>query len=249
MKVGFQDDRYFRAYTVEEADGLFRAAKERIFVPQNQSRLFTKNDPLLPFFNNPDWKCIAICGCAYESMLSEAPQTGAPKDLPQRFMHFDDRESFEVWDVMRPLWIALIEREIDEILHLPVFTRWSDIGAIATPPGSINGDMAFSYDLLITKGAGGFMFSREESWGICTDLDFYTMLGGEPDFIDRIIELSGGLAILIQDLDAYWGRSSKRCEHPKNLAWMYECAGWEVPDFIGGPRKTPYKLVDVLKNR
>ena len=54
MKVGFQDDRYFRAYTVEEADGLFRAAKERIFVPQHQSRLFTKNDALLPFFNNPD---------------------------------------------------------------------------------------------------------------------------------------------------------------------------------------------------
>ena len=248
MKVEFENDRYFRAYTVEEANGLFRAAKERIFVPQDQSRLFTKNDSLLPFFNNPDWKCIAISSCAYESMLSESPP-GVPSDLPQHYVFFEDNEASDVWDVMRPLWIALIERGIDEVLHMPVFSRGSNIGAIATPPGSINAEIAYSQELFISMGAGGFMFSREESWGICTDLDFYTMLGGEPDFIDRIIELSGGLDILIQDLDAYWGKSSKRCEHPKNLAWMYECAGWEVPDFIGGPRKTPYELVDVLKNR
>jgi len=69
-------------------------------------------------------------------------------------------------------------------------------------------------------------FSREGNWGLVGDLDMFSILAGEPAFIDAYYRNAGGERAA--QLRFYWFDDEAGAYKPEAL---YEIVGWPVPHY------------------
>jgi hypothetical protein len=232
MKIMYDLESYHRIYDASESNRLFVPILEKIFVPSEQSNALTGNNPNgVELFIQKHWKSVGFDGCAWNGTTDYIP-SNLPKTAVQ-----PDRNG--TWDRMRPLFIALVEMGVDEIIHMNPFEledtqNLGENGAVTSVPMA-RATAAAQYP----KGPVGIfnwgcMFSRHGNWGLFGDVDSISILGGEPTFIDRVIELAGGEDFLKAEFDNAW-IDTYAISPPPNHDWTfacYDCIGWSVPDII-----------------
>lgn len=192
---------YHRRYSQRETDRLFRPVLNRIFVPYGDPKSFVNLDPGPELFRNPEWKAFAGLSDPWSGGLSVSP---LGEDDP-RDVHFLKPETTD-WEPLRPLFDALAEREVDEIIHMGRQLPDADTdnldsldhsmyGAVTSPPLEAACAFAYSQQPAFILGAG-YAFSRDGHWGLYGSTDSFFVCGGEPDLIDRAYELAGGESTL-----------------------------------------------------
>lgn len=73
----------------------------------------------------------------------------------------------------------------------------------------------------------GVVFSREANWGVVVTFNDYSILAGEPPFMDAFFRNAGGLRAV--QLRFYWhdDESGDHVEDPS----LYEVVGWPTPEY------------------
>jgi hypothetical protein len=231
MKVEYYQDCYYRVYEEAETRQLFMPIFDKVFVPPDHPNSLAGSSTCgSAVFKDPDWKIIGLSSSPWGG-ISSYIRPSAPDKCVQY-----DREN-GTWDLLRPLYIALVERGIDEIIHMNPFDI-SDHectearGAISTLPlAKVTTRPNLEPLDILTLGC---MFSRDGNWGLLGDDDTVSILGGEPEFMAGVIELAGGEDFLRSDFDQSW-IDQYVMSAPLNHDWTfacYDCIGWPVPDVI-----------------
>ncbi|WP_420418915.1 hypothetical protein [Pacificispira sp.] len=197
MDVMYRSGHYHRRYSQRETDRLFRPTLHGIFVPEDDPNSFVKRDPGPDLFQNRDWKIFAGLADPWGGCVTNPPLG----ENDPRNDHFLNPESME-WEMLRPLFHALVEQEIDEIIHMggqlpepetdnPDSLDDSFFGAVTSPPLQDATFFAYSQHPAFVIGEA-YMFSRNGRWGIYGSTDGFFVCGGEPGLIDRVFQLAGG---------------------------------------------------------
>jgi hypothetical protein len=233
MKIEYSRYSYHRIFDAAETEQLFVPIVDKVFVPDDHPNSLAGPRPFgSEIFNNADWKIIGLAGDPWYGYVNSSPRA-----LPETCVQVD-RETGH-WDTLRPLYMALVERGIDEVIHMNPFElldgggRGSN-GAITHLPITEGASRA-----LFPEGPAGIfglgcMISRDGDWGLIADEDSVSILGGEPEFMDRVIELAGGEDFLRAEFDEFWIDRyvmSAPLSHDWTFA-CYDCIGWPVPDII-----------------
>ncbi|WP_420723406.1 hypothetical protein [Hwanghaeella sp. LZ110] len=231
MKVEYYQNCYYRVYDEMETKQLFMPVFDKIFVsPDHLNSLTSSPIRGSALFRDPTWKIIGFGSAAWGG-ISSYIRPSAPKKCVQH-----DRET-DKWDLLRPLYVTLVEREVDEVIHMNRLKtsdheHRAENGAISSLPLANTTTRANLEPLNILTS--GCMFSRDGDWGLFGDDDTVTILGGEPQLMARVIELAGGEDFLRTDFDQCWIDHyvmSAPVDHDWTFA-CYECIGWPVPDII-----------------
>lgn len=234
MEIDFGSNDYNRHYNEAESEQLFLPIVDKIFLPHDDlGAIFHTPSKGACLFRNPDWKLLAINAYAWGGVRDYVPPD-MPKGAAQ-YLSLSDS-----WDPMRPVWMALAEIGVDELIHMdpmnPVTGKGrAYTGAITSFPVSKAVEfIAGIYPGPIATFGKGCIFSRDGAWGIYSQEDICSIIGGEPELMNRIIELGGGEAFLKSDFDTIWHGRMYRMNPTFHRCAMniYAYVGWEPPEFL-----------------
>ncbi len=257
MIVRHRPDGMVREFTHQEAELMFVPILRRVFVNPKEPGTVYGTLPLgTAAFQNPTWKIVAFHGTP-TGPIFEAPM----REQPERYAQYLHSEPLYRWDELRPLCIALLERNIFELIHMgtlawveesafhsedrsPDQSGFNDamLGAIGTFPLSRSFFQAAGDPVMACVHGSSYIFSRDASWGIWGDEDNFSVLGGEPDLIDRVLELGGGEAFWRRNFDDWVIENQLDRNNAVSrdyLKRLYACARWEPPDYIAKDLPTP----------
>jgi len=217
----------FRHYSPEEAARDFVPLRDRIFYVSGGV------DPILDrIFRDPTWTRVIIQGALMFSNRSPQPD---PHDSTRLWSDPDDPR-----DELQPLFDILAEDGIDEVIHMSPYTEPS---RKATDPELIEG----AVDAAGTEPTSActrtqdnmsnatflqerLLFDRTGRWGLFASWEMFGLLGGEPGFMTRFVEKSGGWGFIRKKADVYWQTviDSNGYEAP-HVPHYYALAGWNNP--------------------
>lgn len=233
MKIEYSRYSYYRIFDATETEQLFVPIVNKVFVPDNHPNSLSGPKPFgSEIFNNPNWKIVGFAGSAWYGYIRSIP-----RNIPAQSVQLD-RET-GLWDLLRPLYMTLVERGVDEVIHMNPFElldgkgRGSN-GAITTLPRTEGASRTLFPEGPVGIFGLGCIISREGDWGLIGHEDSVTIVGGEPEFMDRVIELAGGEDFLRAEFDEFWIDRyvmSAPLSHDWTFA-CYDCIGWPVPDII-----------------
>lgn len=198
MKVIHGEDEYYRIYNAEESEREFGAIYRSIFLDHDHPE-HAGYDRGNKLFRNPSWRTVG-----FDMSIWAGWQRDKERDAPPGVAQFDKWAGR--WNSTRPIKIALVERRTDEVISASPFMESDaspifEYGVTACPPfgnlGAITSPSVGPVDLDLL----GVMFSREGDWGVFSDEDTCCVLGGEPAFIERVLELGGGETFLTRIFD------------------------------------------------
>lgn len=254
MRVVHRGDGYRREYNYQDTTRLLVPLAEKIFVPPHKPGTVYGVEPNgTAAFENPDWKVVVLPIGRDDPYCFSPPPYGVPDCCPRP--PSDDPEK---WDGTVPLWVALLERDICEVIQMgprndgsrtpesyawsgdPLTTYDTSGGAIGTTPtietvGIVENPPCFAADHVST-----YLFSREASWGVWWTERPLSILGGEPDLVDRVVDLFGGETFFRLLVD--YTVNGHAC-HCKKFNWslrgfyddvqcLYGAAGWAPPAYV-----------------
>jgi len=233
MEVEWYDDWYTKHYTREEATELFLPVQERVFVPADTPDWFAAAPSQgTALFTNPDWKVVSF-----------VPYIGTRKDgtlfdHAPRAPGLWNPSGYGTWSALRPLAKTLLEFGVTELINVGA-PNWYEYSTSLVPHIMVScltadGFRIFEGEDFCISTEHNFQFSREGNWGFLYGSDIGGYLGGEPELVDRLIELYGGEEELKTQMDWEWteklGNMNRHYfTYPKN---GYAMCGWEMPDAL-----------------
>lgn len=224
MKAVFREDAYWRRYSQEEARELFLPVVRPLILPREQAGYLKWGPTDGRVFARNDWIRVAFdampCGDAdwFDNITGRTD------------VHQHDPVSGH-WYPLRPLWQAVVEDEVDEVIlmHSP-YTALH--GATATIPLPLATNPVRNEPFGFFEG--GVVFPRKGNWLLVGTTEEVSVLAGEPAFMEKVIDYAGGVDFLKQIFDETWeGLKRDRSPGMHNFAYCtYLAAGWEAPDYI-----------------
>lgn len=225
MKAIFADDAYWRRYSQAEAQEKFLPIVRPLVVPDESDAGFLDLPPTSgEIFARRDWVGVAFDG------LPCGASAGVPNSSGRTDVHQYSPETGR-WHPLNPLWHAVIEDEVDEVIlmHCPYTALHGATATIPLPrgPGPVEYEPYGTF-------MDGVVFSRKANWLLVATTDDVSVLAGEPAFMEKVIEFGGGLDFLKQQFEELWdGLEHDRDPWAHNAAYCaYLAAGWEAPDYI-----------------
>jgi hypothetical protein len=254
MKVVHLGDDYWREYNYQDATRLLVPQAEKIFVPPHEpGSVYGVAPNGSAAFVNPDWKVVVLPIDRDHPYCFSPPPYGVPECCPE-----PPSNEPEKWDGTVPLWIALLERDIFEVIHMgprlnhsrtpdsyalsgdPLTTYDTTGGAIGAAPLMDSIILSADTPCFEADHASTYLFSREASWGVWWTERPLSVLGGEPDLVDRVVELFGGERFYRMLVDytvnghAYYCKKSSLSLRGlyEDVQLLYGAAGWEPPAYV-----------------
>jgi hypothetical protein len=232
MKVMYGDDGYFRKHDAVEAEQEFGAIYRSIFL-DNDHPEHAGYDRGNKLFRNPSWRTIGFDMSVWSEWQAEMD-----REPPHGVVQLEKWSGR--WSPTRPLKVALVERCTDEVISASPFVgpEAASIfqhGVTACPPHSHLSAIVYPSVGPVHIDLVGVMFSREGDWGVFSDDDTCCVLGGEPAFVERVLELGGGEAFLTRLFDQSMERRLPPGHEPERRQFARRCYGLlgrEVPAFL-----------------
>jgi hypothetical protein len=228
MKELVFDEGRFRYYSPEETARDFAPLRDRIFYFSG-GEISCVSERI---FRDATWIKVIIQGGLMFSDRSPRPD---PHDPSVMVSDPDDPR-----DELQPLFETLAEDGIDEIIHMSPYAGSLEVdtaqGSIVLPDVAVgtdpNGKCTRTQDSMsnATFFQKRLLFDGTGRWGLYASWEMFGLLGGEPAFMARFVEKSGGWDFIRRKADAYWKKEVDRKGHEAALVpHYYALAGWDNP--------------------
>ena len=245
---------FFRLYDPEETDRLFRPLAERIFGNIAQGPAFHARDPKRPTFLDPSWRVFPVHGtyrtlawtidpnkpeeCEFILFGGEEELTLPFNLTPGQIDAADNAlQDYYAWrhagsEPLAPIFRRMAEDGVDELIQLnrPGIGPYAGRLAAATccPMHAVLTRSRVLDDWLDDQFR--YLFDPTGRWGLFSHPDAFCLVGGEPAFIDPVIEELGGLSAI----RGWFIEGERRVDDGENaysfgLKNVFDHIDWEYP--------------------